>query len=379
MSKNKTIVFWGTYDTGKPRVRLLIQAAQYLNYHTKLIHSHIWDGIEDKSQFKGVKNKIIKIYQIVIAYPFLTYKYLKSPPHQHVIVPYMGALDVILLWPWAKLRGAQIHWDVFLSLYDTMVNDRKIFKSKHPIALLLFGIEWLASRLADNCFLDTSAHAQYFKSIYKITNNKVSWVSVGVEIAQFPRQVTSNKYNTGKTTVLFYGQFIPLHGIDIILDAAHLDNTKNIDWIIVGKGQLSEHINRRIVQEGLINIQRIEWVNYEQLIELINKSHICLGIFGNSKKAMCVIPNKIYQIMAAGKTFITARTPGIASLNLNTNRAVRLISPNNSSELIAAVKDLIHKQKYCPKDIFEDEQKLPIIGVEQVAKELNSLLNNGSK
>jgi glycosyltransferase involved in cell wall biosynthesis len=375
MSLKKTIIFWGTYDTGKPRVRLLVQGAQHLGYKTEQIHSHVWDGIEDKSQLNGIKNKLIKILQILLVYPGLIYRYLKSPKHEHVIVPYLGAIDVILLWPWAKLRGARIHWDVFLSLYDTVVNDRKMLSQKNPLALLLYGVEWLASRLADNCFLDTPAHAQYFKFIYKLNKDNVQWIPVGVETKNFPRVKKLPNVDLNNIKVFFYGQFIPLHGIDTILDAAALDHSGNIDWLLVGKGQLSDKIDQRIINEKLDNIHRIEWVEYKKLTELIQQSDICLGIFGQSEKAKSVIPNKIYQIMATGKAFISAQSSGIAPLELEKNVAVRLIEPGNAPALLAAVNELANKLATSPHEVFEATRALPIVGINEVAEQLKLLLD----
>ena len=36
---------------------------------------------------------------------------------------------------------------------------------------------------------------------------------------------------------LFYGQFIPLHGIETIIEAARLCENKNILWRIIGTGR----------------------------------------------------------------------------------------------------------------------------------------------
>jgi glycosyltransferase involved in cell wall biosynthesis len=52
-------------------------------------------------------------------------------------------------------------------------------------------------------------------------------------------------------------------------------------------------------------------VPYENLIEAIGEADVCLGIFGASTKAACVVPNKVYQALLAGRTVITRDSPAI--------------------------------------------------------------------
>jgi glycosyltransferase involved in cell wall biosynthesis len=372
------IIIWGSYDTGKPRVRLLVKAAALLGYQVTEIHNHIWDGVEDKSLIKRVTAKMRMLFTLILAYPGLIYRYFKAPKHSHVIVPYLGVFDIIILWPFAKLRGAKIHWDMFISLYDTVVNDRKIMSRYHPAAWVLYGLEWLACRLAGNVFMDTAPHAAYIERLYILPTNTVEWIPVGVEASHFPRQPYPKSFNPEEIDVLFYGQFIPLHGIDSILDAALLDKSGCIHWTIVGNGQLSTHIDERIDQEGIKSIRRINWVDYENLVKLIQKSDICLGIFGTSQKAQNVIPNKLYQIMAAGKPFVTANTPGMKSIELNDNIAVALCKPGDAASLYEVVRRLASQIQQHPQQTFQAALKLPIIDATVVSIRLERVLNCSS-
>ncbi|CAM4065901.1 glycosyltransferase [Shewanella aquimarina] len=375
MQTENKIIFWGTYDIGKPRVRLLVQAAQALGYQTVQVHSHVWRGVEDKSQITSWNKKLKVLWHLLLAYPILIVKYWRTPKHKHIVVPYLGLLDVIVLWPWSKLRNAKIHWDVFLSLYDTVVNDRKIISKHHPLAKLLYRIELLASKLATSCFLDTPAHAEYFGSIYKLTHKKISWVPVGVEADNFHRNSALPKIDLNNIKVLFYGQFIPLHGLDTIVNAAKLDldNDKRINWLIVGKGQLSKQIDDRIAQENISSIRRLEWVDYKKLNNLLQSCDICLGIFGTSNKAKSVIPNKIYQIMAAGKPFVSARTAGLKPLCLEKNIAVRLVREGSHKELLDGIYNLAESIAECPDEMLEATRAMPIVNAEAVASHLDKL------
>ena len=332
-------------------------------------HSGIWEGLEDKSQLSGIKAKAKRILSLFLSYPFLIYRYLQLPSHDVVFVSYMGQIDILVIWMFARLRGIPICWDVFISLYDTVVIDRRIVSQKSIAALLLYWLEWLASRAAKQLFLDTRIHAEYFEKLYNLQPHSVRHVFVGAELNIFKQKRITQKVK--KTfTVLFYGQFIPLHGVDTIVHAAKIieKSSEDVRWILIGKGQEQPRIDALIEEIGIKSIRRISWVRYEQLIEYISMADICLGIFGASGKATRVIPNKVYQILSAGKPLITGDTPAIREL-LVEGPTVRFVTPESPEALASAVLNLRNKI-----DMLKYPNSLPIIGSAEVGKQLVEIL-----
>jgi hypothetical protein len=167
------IVLCGTYDLGKPRVRILIQGLIDNGAEVTPIHGDVWSGVEDKSQLHGFKNIMQRAFRWISKYPGLIYRFLKVPKCRTVLVPYMGHFDVLILWPFARIRGSRIIWDAFLSLYNTIIEDRQLVTSKHPVAWLIYAVEWLATRATDSIVLDTCSHADYFASRYKVSSEKL--------------------------------------------------------------------------------------------------------------------------------------------------------------------------------------------------------------
>lgn len=371
--KSKRIVFWGTYDIGKPRVRLLLAGAREMGLEVIECHSSIWEGIEDKSQLSGMTAKAKRILPLFLAYPFLIYRYLQLPPHDVVVVSYMGQFDILVIWMFARLRGVPICWDVFISLYDTVVIDRKIVPQKSIAALMLYFLEWLSSRAANQLFMDTRTHAEYFEKLYRLRPNSVNHVYVGAESNIFKKKEIIQKPKE-VFTVLFYGQFIPLHGIDTIVRAAKIieKSEEDVRWILIGKGQEEPRVDELIKKIGVKSIHRISWVPYEQLIEYINEADICLGIFGASGKATRVIPNKVYQILSAGKPLITGDTPAIREL-LNEGPIVRLVNPGSPEALASGVLDLRQALER-KNDMPIYPENLPAIGPTEVGNQLVDIL-----
>ncbi|PFH10716.1 glycosyltransferase involved in cell wall biosynthesis [Collimonas sp. PA-H2] len=332
------IVLWGTYDIGKPRVRLLRDGIRKNGFELIECHTDIWNGIEDKSQISGVFSKLTFMFRLFSCYPSLVWRYLRLPAHALVLVSYPGLFDVLVIRCFAWLRRAPVAWDVFISAYDTVVDDRRLFGVRHPVARLLWGLEWLAVRAADGVFMDTEAHARRVEELFRLHGGECGMVSVGVETEKFPASPAPFPRPRKPLQVLFYGQFIPLHGIGYIVEAAGLLRDEEIDWILIGKGQETPRIRELLANTPLPRLRWLEWVDYPDLITWIQQADICLGIFGNSKKAANVIPNKVYQIIAAQKPLITRDSPAIRELLQHSPPCTVLIPAGDAGALANVVK-----------------------------------------
>jgi len=346
---------WGTYDLGKPRTRILIRGLNEAGIELIECHAEVWGGIEDKAQIRGWSQPLRCLVRILLAYPVLIWRYLRLPRHDVVIVGYLGHLDVLVLWPFARLRGAPLLWDAFLSLYETVVEDRAIVKPRHLLARALWAWDWLACRAADLVLLDTRAHADWFESAFGLVHHRTAAVFVGAEPDAFAPLPESDASGARKPTrVLFYGQFIPLHGIETIVEAAARSDPKDYTWTIIGTGQEADRVRQMLARRPIPNLEWIEWVPYGELRARIAEADICLGIFGASGKAARVIPNKVFQVIAAGRPLITRDSPAMRELVQLGMAGVCLVKPADAESLLSAVAHLserISSQALAP--VFE--------------------------
>jgi glycosyltransferase involved in cell wall biosynthesis len=338
------VVAWGTYDTGKPRVRILLRGLRENGVELIECHREIWGGVEDKSRLAGRFVKLRIAWRWLVAYPVLVWRYLRLPRHDAVLVGYLGHLDVLVLWPFARLRRVPVVWDAFLSLYDTMVNDRKLLGPGNPLARVLRAWEWLACRAVNCVLLDTRAHADYFADCYNIPPDRMGNVHVGVEPEFFHPAGRTAGNGKEPPVILFYGQCIPLHGISIILQASQDAAGLPLHWILIGKGQEEGKIQNLLQDTSVKNVEWIPWVPYERLIEYIRRSDICLGIFGTSGKADRVIPNKVFQTIACAKPLITRDSSAIRELLSPDMPGVYLVKSGNSGALLAAIRQFIEER-----------------------------------
>lgn len=303
------LLFWGTADKGKPRVRLLLAALKQSPVNLQEIHSNIWGELRDKSRM-SIRQILLQIVTWFCAYPVLVWRFLCAPKPDAVLMSYPAQLDVLVLWPFARLRGVPIVMDIFISLYDTVVLDRKMLRPNGLVARTLWGFEWISLRAANRLFIDTSPHARHIERLFRLPSGLIGTVPVGAE-EQF--QLSSRTHVHSRPLVLFYGQMIPLHGVSVVLDAALSEIGQGWDWVLVGEGQETSKLEIAL-KDNPPHVTWHRWVDYHELTALIGNADVCLGIFGTSEKAASVVPNKVYQCLAAGGHVITRRSPAMEEL-----------------------------------------------------------------
>ena len=113
--------------------------------------------------------------------------------------------------------------------------------------------------------------------------------------------------------VLFYGTFIPLHGLPTIIAAAKLLEDTGIRFRIIGTGQEQAGVDRLMQELHPWNVELVESMPLGALPDEIAAATLCLGIFGTSDKARRVVPNKLYECVAVGRPVVTADTEGARS------------------------------------------------------------------
>lgn len=334
------ILVWGTYDRGKPRIRILCNGMRAVGIHVDEIHTNIWTGVEDKSQVTGVVARLRLLGRWIFAYPRLIWRLIRAPKPDLLLISYPGILDAFIASFVGRMRHIPVAWDVFISIYDTIVEDRKMHKKNGLAARLLYGLERRALQRVDLAFMDTQAHARRIESLFDLPEKSCGSVWVGAETEHFLQHgLPSARAAGAPLKILFYGQFIPLHGIPTIVEAARILRGAPIEWTLVGRGQEAEKVRAMLDTDPLPKLRWIPWVEYKELERWMAKSDICLGIFGESQKAASVIPNKVFQIVAAGRPLITRDSPAIRELLSPNPGCVYLVPSGDAAALASAVHE----------------------------------------
>ena len=243
-----------------------------------------------------------------------------------VIVGYPGHFDV----PAARrvARGRPVIFNPLVSLHETLVEDRGRFSPGSAAAGVLRQVDRLALRRADLVVADTAQNARHLGELGELAAERLAVCFVGAEERLFrPGWQPAQEFHA-----LFVGKLIPLHGLETILAAARL--APELPFRVVGSGQLDA-----IMSERPPNVEWVEWVEYHDLPDEIQRAGCALGVFGTSAKASRVIPNKAFQALACGTPLVTADTAAARELLVDGESAL-LVPAGDPEALAGAVRRL---------------------------------------
>lgn len=372
------IVAFGGYDEGKPRVRLLLDALRRSGTLSGELKISVWGGIEDKS-VAGRGRFVMAILRLFLGLPAALWRLARCPRDHAVLLPYPGTPEIFPVALLAWLQRRTVILDAFLPIHDTIVIDRGLVRDGGVLSRIIKAYEAAGLRLADLILVDTDQHGEYFAREFALDGARLVTVLVGAEPLFDSIRAAGDVDDLigppdDRRIVLFYGQFIPLHGIETILRAAQLTQGETLHWVIVGKGQ-QEPLVREILASGECEgITWIPWVDYERLPSLIARADLCLGIFGGSNKAARVIPNKLFQALAMNKPVITRSSPAVDTLARRFPETILTVPPDNAEALAVAVQNaLAGKGSLKPLSAGDIANLSPDQGVRELIARLGSL------
>jgi glycosyltransferase involved in cell wall biosynthesis len=109
-------------------------------------------------------------------------------------------------------------------------------------------------------------------------------------------------------TVFFYATMLPLHGLDVILEAIEKLKDYPIKFVFSGGDDKTVATVAASKQRGA-HIEHHKWIAYDKLREYAARAHLTLGgPFGNTTQANMVITGKTYQFLACGTAVMVGQT-----------------------------------------------------------------------
>lgn len=235
------------------------------------------------------------------------------PPQADGIFVRSPTFPLLLLLVWAlKIRlRVPLIFDAMLSAYEGKVEDRGWYRPGSWKARVCAWEDHLVGRIADLLIVDTEVHAEYLVSKFGCPREKMVIIPVGSPLTESldgdPERVPSA--SPAPVQVLYIGNYVPLHGVDLILQAARLviDRNASIEFTFIGGGQ--DYEKAVGLGGGVKGLRFLDPVSAEEAIRHYHNADICLGVFGASEKAQRVIPFKAYDALALGKALVMQASP----------------------------------------------------------------------
>ena len=301
---------FGTYTSTHPANRLLVHALAAAGCELTICHEPLWERTRDKmASFFGGRSLARLGFSYAGAAARLSGRWRHLPRPDIVVTGFNGQLDVLLARRLAGTR-ARLVFAPLVTLSETLVDDRRVYRRGGLKARLITGLDRRTLRVADLVLLDTEAHRTYVaERLYPRCRSATLYVGAEPIFAPGPEPV---RPAGDPLRVLFYGQYVPLHGVRTIVEAAALlGRASGIEFTMIGTGPERAVATEAAEARGCTHVHFEDWVPYEELPERLRESDVALGIFGTTSKARIVIPTKVYQAAASGRAVVTGETPAI--------------------------------------------------------------------
>lgn len=248
-------------------------------------------------------------------------------------------------WLAAKLNGAIHLVDFFVGLVETEVEDARR-TSKHSLrGRQLDAADRVAVASSDFAVTDTRVRASRFGHQYG-RGDAFSYLPVGAP--QWARSESSRTLSRPTKRVLFYGNYLRLHGLDVIaaaLDELRRRRTLEFEAVFIGRGPGFEDFRSDVDARELSEIVTlVPPVRPEELASWIASSDVVLGVFGESMKAREVIPNKVWQGLYSGATVVTMASPALEEI-ADIAGAALVQTPRDATDLADAIEAVLQAKK----------------------------------
>lgn len=205
-------------------------------------------------------------------------------------------------------KGTPLILDAMMSPYAALKEERKLGWPGRWLAPIWYRYERHLLHSCDAVLTDTHSHAEFYCETFGLPRAKVVALPVG---AVDPGLDLPHRKGAGTAqdmfSVLFYGSFLPLHGIGVILDAAARLRDLPIEFRFIGGTPIQgAHLVDECRKRGIENYTHRAWVPFARLLEHeIPAADLCLGgPFGATPQARRVVTGKTSQCLAMGKATV---------------------------------------------------------------------------
>ena len=352
------VCYFGTYRAEYSRNQIMIQALRSTGVEVLECHERLWHGIDDRVEtVRGGWLKPRFWIRVIRSYISLLRKFREIDDYDLLIVGYPGQFDIAIARILCWIHRKPLVWDIFMSIY-LIALERGLDQKNHLIVNLIYLWEKIACQLPDLLIIDTFEYAKWFQEIYGIDRNRFKFIPTGADNLVFKPPLLQ-KQQSDHFNVVYYGTFIPNHGVGYIMEAAKILNPHNeIHFILIGDGPDRDKAIEYAEKNALKNITFIEWLSKESLIDQMVSANISLGAFGKTPQSLMTVQNKIYEGLALRLPVITGESPAITQAFTH-GENIYLCDRSNPESLAQAILHLYNDpdlRKHIAKNGFAEYQ-----------------------
>jgi hypothetical protein len=325
------VIAFGTYDAARhPRIAVLVAGLRAhgtkvteLNRPLGLTTAERVRMLQQPWRLPVLVGRLLRCWAGLVG-DAVRLRRAEGPPGA-VLVGYLGHFDVVL---------ARLLYPRSVVVLDHLVFAGDTAADRGAAGLrvrLLNGLDRLAVSCADVVVTDTEEHRLMLPD-----PDKGVVVLVGAPDA-WRTAASSAEPVEGELSAVFFGLYTPLQGAPVIGEAVRdaVAAGAPLRVTMVGGGQ--DLPRTREILARTPGVTWRDWVEPDELPALVAGHQVCLGIFSDTPKGLRVVPNKVYQGLAAGCVVVTSDTP---PQRRAVGESVELVPAADSGALAARLVEL---------------------------------------
>ena len=344
----RRVLFWGRFDHGYSKARVNAAAFRALGWEVDYFDVKWCCRLGDvEALLRGLARR---------------------PRPDLVLVPACRQRDIAAACRWAHRRGIRVLFDPMISAWDKKVLEQRKWKAEEPRAKRLLAWERRLMSMPDFITWDTSCHVDFAAEHLGVPREKMAPLFTGTDEEVF-KPVDCEPQAAGREPraafkVLYHGAYLPLHGTEVIVEAARMTQDLPIRWDFLGWGAYKASTEAKAA--GLKNVRFLDKVPYTEVAKVICAHDVVLGVFGTTAKAARVIGNKVYECMACARPTINEFCTGYPP-SAKECRAIKFIPAGDPAALVKAVEeyraDWANREMYFreARAFFERELSMKVV------------------
>jgi glycosyltransferase involved in cell wall biosynthesis len=234
-----------------------------------------------------------------------------------------------------NVKGKPVVFDALMSPYAALHEERKLGLFGYLLAPLVFWLERSILRRADMVLTDTAAHIAYYQRTFGLPSSKLC--ALPVSAPDLEQRPLTPPLRAESFTVLFFGSFLPLHGVGVIVQAASQLRDLPIHFEFIGGGK-AKQLHAACKAADVKRYRHRPWVPFEELLSKdIPAASLCLGgPFGGTPQGYRVITTKTAQCLAASRATVVGR--GVTDIGFINRNNCLLVEQHNPQALADAIR-----------------------------------------
>ncbi len=336
------VLYFGSYDRGVGRNAILQDGLRHSGVEVLECHVPLWRDTNDKLKaVQSAVGPVRTVARLLSTWSQLARAHRQIDDYDVMMVGPTAHLDLPLARALSRRRGRPLVFDPLVSITET-VRDRELVAPGSWLLATISRLENALFRLPDLVLADTRAHAEGLAREAGLDLTRTEIIPAGAPSVYRELATPYRPSPPGEPLqVLYFGQYIPLHGLETVLHAASGLEGEEILFELLGLGQTLPKMKALAQELQLTNVNFVEdWLPADHLAtEHIAHADVCLGAFGSQPKAQRVVPYKVYTAMASGRPVLTSATPAISEF-FDPDTELLTVPPSDPAALRAALLKL---------------------------------------